>query len=221
MKKTNGFISAIVIILWLIFFNQPGFGQTDIAAISEKNSYNQEVSMNIFSVRTIAGIYAPVVSSHNLYFTAGSGFLLKKFFNRHSGIRITLDYSQKSFSEDYFFSYNPDKNIGKYQLLSIRMGYEHIFLNKNLSPFWCVDFIGGYGSVKGTIVRKNGNLENYNNEIKEAGIDIGLGLRYKPTAQSVISIELPNIDWLAVSGEYGKRDVRFNFVRTFSFGLLF
>lgn len=210
-------------LLPVVVFGQKSEQINDSSFIKIRNEFGMNLysltEMNITNVK-------PVFLVTNSFF---NGVYYKHYFG-NNGIRTSFDLFQRSINEQWFAGAYYSLTAGNLKAGELKVGYERLFRTKKLIPFAFVDLIYNYSQEKGysTVY---GDWTSYTDrpyliETSEFGTAIGIGLKYRPIKNLIISLEasyhyIYSISQDIKNSTYKNKGSRFqlNPIRIFSIGL--
>jgi hypothetical protein len=216
-------IITLIFLLSAVVFGHTAEQIKDSSFIKIRN----EFGMNLYSLTEMRiSNFEPHISVTNSFFT---GVYYKHYFGKN-GIRTSFDLFQKSINEGWNTGPYYGWTVGNLKAGELKIGYERLFGTKKLIPFTFADLIYNYSQEKGYST-EYGDWTWYTDrpyliETSEFGTAIGIGLKYRPIKNLVITIEasyhyIYSISQDIKNSTYKNKGSRFqlNPIRIFSIGL--
>lgn len=181
-------ILQLLLILPIIVFGQNPEANINSGSTNPKH----EFGLNLYSLTEIQYFkdLTPHITATHSYF---NGIYYKHYFNKN-GIRTSFDLFQKPIHNEWHSGPYFSLTVGNLVAGEVKIGYERLFVIGKLIPFAFADLIYNYSQEKGLSSWYGdwtwGYDQPYLIEKSEFGSAIGLGLKYKPIKNLVISIEV-------------------------------
>tara|TARA_R110001583_G_scaffold167424_1_gene320206 strand:- start:5592 stop:6263 length:672 start_codon:yes stop_codon:yes gene_type:complete len=163
-------MKKILFTFCLLFILKIGYSQNS-------NDYKNEISIGVINL-TKSPKNQEILFKNSNYLVPFSNLTYKRFFNERNAIRLTF---YRPINKSYDNSGGSLVYKGEYKEQVLKMGYEYIFKQKRLTPYFAIDFSylksSSFREAGGGIIAGNYNI--IENEIKGFGLSPTIGINYK------------------------------------------